>query len=865
MTGGEAATGIDPALGARALDWLLLRLKKQRLVATDLVLVRDRPSLLAATPAAFTHGGQTWRFARVAGPLALRAALPDPDGGQDRAVLAVPEALKVPTDVLGRCHLHRVVELRAQDVVSALAGRFCDPLDDPALEAAVWELLPELARRAGRWTMGPAVQQRDVRAMVLSALLGRQGLVTGEGRIDRQDPGELLGRWVARPPADLRAGDLLRQALAEAHGLPGRWLGEALVGGFLPALVAGGAVVDSPAGQGWLPAQVQALLGELGRAHGLDDSRRALSRVARGAAAWLVQQDPEALATALGPAEAAWQRGRAQAVDFPLLRGALRVALHDLARDCAQGSPPDDAGVEGLRRNVWAGLHQPDLELVRNLARLARFVAEVPVQIPGDAPRDGAAWAQLGLRDVAWADRVARDLRRAAPSASADLRAPLSAVLDQALASRDALNARFAAFLRDRWTALAAATDPGGELALHQLSRALLAPLLRQVDRVFLVVLDGCDASTFVELAQGLPPHLGLALPTVEGDAFAGALLGRPALRAAWSLPPTVTSHARRALFAGEIPGNPALDDTEATAADATSDARAFDANQALAGLSRRLFLKGELRDGGAALCQALAARQHRLIAAVFNGVDDALASHETTALGPWTPAGLGEGFLDALSTAVDQGWTVVLTSDHGHTPFWSTDRKLSGPAQGQRFKRTPDADGAPGVVMEGAAIPGGPTLCLHRVGAFYGAQRRGFHGGVGLEEMVIPLALLGRVRDGSGRPAPPGWWSQRGGAVEPDSRVPALPVRPTAPADAATPYRQAVADDPRALGLLDALLRHHRLGLDQVAALTGIGVHRLPGFVGKLNGRFRGLELGEPLELEGEGGGASVRWVGRR
>lgn len=78
--------------------------------------------------------------------------------------------------------------------------------------------------------------------------------------------------------------------------------------------------------------------------------------------------------------------------------------------------------------------------------------------------------------------------------------------------------------------------------------------------------------------------------------------------------------------------------------------------------------------------------------------------------------------------------------------------------AGGQRFRATAQADGAPGVVLDGDAVPEGPLLCLHRVGAFYGQQRRG-----------------------SGRPAPPAWWTTSDGLAEVDARVRAVSPEPQA------------------------------------------------------------------------------------
>src|SRR5262249_12492218 len=142
------------------------------------------------------------------------------------------------------------------------------------------------------------------------------------------------------------------------------------------------------------------------------------------------------------------------------------------------------------------------------------------------------------------------------------------------------------------------------------------------------------------------------------------------ALGVAISPLPTVTSHARRALFAGEIPGNTAIDDTESPAANATADQQAWSRNTALGQASRRLVLKGEVGATGEPLLKTLRRKDVTVVAAVLNGVDDALSSRETTTMPPWSLATLGAGAATILRTAIDEGWRVIVTADHGHTPF---------------------------------------------------------------------------------------------------------------------------------------------------------------------------------------------------
>lgn len=54
------------------------------------------------------------------------------------------------------------------------------------------------------------------------------------------------------------------------------------------------------------------------------------------------------------------------------------------------------------------------------------------------------------------------------------------------------------------------------------------------------------------------------------------------------------------------------------------------------------MFLKGDLQKSATPLISTLSGTERQLVAAVFNDVDDALASQETTAFGPWHAQSLG-------------------------------------------------------------------------------------------------------------------------------------------------------------------------------------------------------------------------------
>jgi hypothetical protein len=512
---------------------------------------------------------------------------------------------------------------------------------------------------------------------------------------------------------------------------------------------------------------------------------------------------------------------------MPLVRAALDRGIYEAARACAEGKPPDDVRIESLKAN----LHAPDakniLEHLRDLARLSRFV--------GSAPRMPELWdARVRfVRDqLAWFDLATRRLRRGLESQSSDLQAATRTVLDRAQVLRDSLSKEFAEGLAHDWPVVAANKDLRLPLGLHQVGRSLLARLLADGRRVLLVVLDGCDLSTFLELVDSAPEHMGLAVPASEDATLRADLAAIGALHLAVSPVPTVTSHARRALFAGEIPGNTALDDTEAVAANATADQQAFQRNSALQNHPRRLFLKGDLADGSA-IEAVLRQRNPPLVAVVFNGVDDALLSKEMTPIPPWSLAGLGGGALGVLNTALDEGWTVVVTADHGHTPYLRPDRKVAASSLGTRFHDSPQPQG---VQFDAGPLPRKPLWIQHLPGAWSGQQHRGFHGGADPAEVVVPLAFWSRVVAGQGRPRSPGWWwGMDQDLALPMELVSAPPSNAAMPQGVPNAVRLALAGHSDWLQALELLADREVLALPQLAT----SLRRSPVMVGGMMSRI--------------------------
>ncbi len=833
--------------GERVLDWMLRRLRQAVPLNHDLVIVHDSLAFAEVGPSVDVHGS-TWRVVRVTGELTLRDALPE----ADRLIAIVPPTFPpLPMDLEGRAYLGRILEIRADDVVAAAAGRFCEALVDEGLARAVFDSLDTLRDTAGRWSLGDLVTARELRTVLVGAELG-------SARLDRERDWELLARWILHGAPKFRAPTLVRAALVEAHPRTGAWLAWALTEGTLEQLCTAGALLPATVGAERAPTIPGVSVSEPEPL--VDLVEGALREVARTkpARAREMLLEAERIARTLDLADDKTFGTTARALR--LLRVPLDAALSAAADLSAKGRPPDDADIEGFRRNLHATDLSPCIDLVADLARLARFQAAPPNA--GDGAID---WIAHALKHVAWADLAFRRARRNLETVPPWLKDAAREPLQKWLVSRDRLNVAFAGALARDWPRVARSTDTRQPLALHQVSRCVVRRLVDDGSRVLLLVLDGCDLASFLEIVESLPAdsRIGLAIPDVNDSVLRDDLASMGALGVAVSPLPTVTSHSRRALFAGEVPGNTALDETESAAANAAADHTAWRHNTALGDIPRSLYLKGDLRANdraGGPLLEALRAKEVRVLAVVLNGVDDALSSRETTPIPPWSLAALGAGAQEILELAISEGWVVLVTADHGHTPFVAVDRKLGASALGQRYAAEAH-DGT--VAFESGPLPRAPLHLAVRYGGWFGPQSRGFHGGAGLEEVAVPLAFLGRVRgEQEGRPRAPSWWwtsesepvvqPQRRSEVPPAVNVPAptLPSRAKSqppPAGAATievdPRLASLSAEEKRIVLL--LQRNQSARLSEIARHLQKTPMRASGFMQQLVRRL--FDLGVP------------------
>lgn len=737
--------------GAEVIAWFLRHRDQSTPLQQDLILLRDHEALSDAPPVLTLHG-RPWAVAHVTGEITLRAALPE----EGFLIALVPAAFSPPPDLAGRAWAGRPLEIQPRDLVAAATGRRCVPVIEEELAAAVLQDWRSLAAHPSGGSADGPVSARELRDTLLSRRLG-----VGE-RLDRVHLPDLLARWiVAGVPA---RSALLEGALTAEHGREGAWLAALIAAGSVIPLITAGAHAAA------LPADLAASLP--------DPDPGALARLVGAALRTAMERDRDAALASLADAE---QRPRAAPHGaFPLLRSALLDGIRSHLAGCAADRPPDDAAIDILDSNLHAPGAAPLLRLCRAAARLARFCRCV-------AHAEGAAWFRRA-GDIAWGDLALRELRRLLPEALPDLVPAIRVVLTRYIACRDGLNLAFATWLAQAWPQIAAAKDRRDALPLHQVSRCLVRPLLDSGQRVLLAVLDGCDPASFQELIRALPDDLRAdhSTPLLHDD-----LKDAPGFAIAPL--PTLTSHARRALFAGEIPGS-AADDPESAAANSSGDHRALALNPALGNLRRTLLLKGDLGPGAI----AAAMQAHELVAVVYNAVDDSLSSKETAPPPAWTPALIHPELLPDLRHALSLGWIVLITADHGHTPFLSADRRIAAAAAGNRYDTAP----LPGAVrFDNGPLPARPLYLAAGFGTWAGQQRRGWHGGAAIEEVAVPLRFLAHARPADPRtgarapapqPEPRWWWSLPSGDAAALPRDAAAPDA-APPRDAATPRDAAV------------------------------------------------------------------------
>ncbi|MBI4699819.1 MAG: BREX-2 system phosphatase PglZ [Deltaproteobacteria bacterium] len=714
---------------------------------------------LDAVPERVATSRASYAVYRPQTELEIRHILWKMQGAPFIALVKEELAHRLPADIVKRAQGARAHAVDESSVLGAAIGVPLVGTDDPAVLRLAMDHVDELAA---------AVRQRTLPTVIDRQLLDELLVdVCTDTRLRADKPGALLASWIEHPPGWSEAvRDLVRRTLPRLHASEGKVLAWALGGpGRLEAIVIRGPLLElvrEPPEELWGELQDA----RLGRSIELADHVLAVAVSSLGREA-LDLLSPQSSAALLQKAESIGRRllPKSCLERSSVLPLGLECLCAGVARQAAQGHAVPAGVFQEIRAHRSARTREAEIDLLEEIARLSRYLASEPPQVPGGVGEQVRRY----LRDGAFADLAALRLRRFL-AATHEHRDGAGKVLEAWRQRRDEGNLAFAKTLAAGYVQ---ALHSAEVVPLHRLWTNVVfkgqAPDGAKAP-VFVVVLDGCSCPVFIELVWSLSQRadgaLGLGLDE------SGVACGLPALAPL----PTVTSHARGAIFLGDIPHDPWLAEARwRDAEEAATDPARFKRNSALGTRTRRMFLKGDLGDGGGELLQVLADPAVEVVAAVFNAVDDQIGSSNTGAVIRVKPDDV-VGLLPSLRAALKAGRRVLVVADHGHTPFLRKDLR-AGARSTARFLEIGPKDTIPQGFLEIDVGDLGGTkgrkAFAWSVGVYQGSAQVGFHGGCGLEEMVVPLAWL--VPSGV-HANEPSWWF--GGVPAGEDRAPlAMPL----------------------------------------------------------------------------------------
>jgi len=406
-------------------------------------------------------------------------------------------------------------------------------------------------------------------------------------------------------------------------------------------------------------------------------------------------------------------------------------------------------------------------EQLQMAQRLARWLL---VPFPESAGyRELVQWQSDQGAFVDWARfrLLGGDDLKALTDAYAQLRARVSEI-------RARLNRQFAQALatvnkENHW-------QQGRALALESVLSQIVAPTISKHPALLLVV-DGLSLAIFRELFARPQQHGWMELIDEQ--------VGRPWVGVAAL--PTMTAASRTSLLCGQLCWGTAAQEKPA-----------FCKHPALLEQSSSkkppvLFHKGDLMvDGGLAerVRSALSDQAQKIIGVVYNAVDDHLKGPEQLHSN-WSLEHL-RLLLPLLQAAREAGRVLILTADHGHV-LEEASQQIPG-ADSDRWRPPSKAASKSGeLLFSGGRVrtPDGSdsVVCLIDESLRYTGRKNGYHGGVSLQEVCVPLSVFVPfgVSLPGWSPAPPPqpeWWD-----------LPQLGA-PVAVAVAKPPRRAAKAND---------------------------------------------------------------------
>ncbi len=720
-------------------------------------------------PGYLETGAGRYEVRHVETELGLRRTILKSNGAPFIALVSQELGSRLPKDLVLRAKGGRIHGLDVIDILETVLGVRVMGTDNPALQQLALKHIEAVKEEMEHRTR-PTQIDRDLLDELLLDVCVQQ-------RVRGARPGDLLAAWLRQPPEwEPALAEIVQRFLPKLHITEGRVLAWALESPVrLRAVLVHGTLLEVP---GEVAAAIWGPLEQLEHSMAIDQLtlRKAIVQMAREAidtldtAAIPYLTEAESLGRKLLPA--------GMLARSSILQLGLDDRLLELAKKAAQGQPVAAEDVQTVRRHRASKVRRRQVEMVEDLARLSRWSSAPRPQLSSVADHVRHFQMHGAFADVA----AARVMRTKA--VVLEYNTQVEMVIAAYRARRDQDNHAFAELVAKDYTAC---LFKGGAVPLQNLWTEVASRAPGALDRkhgkdgLFLAVLDGCSYPAFLELVGELncaPQSVGLTTADRPNEAARGLDALSPL--------PTITSYARGAIFLGRLPNDPAKPETDDVAeAEAATDKARFAQNELLAKRSRRLFLKGDLADGGQALIEALMGPLD-VVAAVFNAIDDQIGSSNTGARLQVKAEEIA-GLIPSFHAALAAGRRLLLAADHGHTPFWSKDGRV-GAGEAPRWRKLERGEEPPAgfieVDLHGLGNVEGRHAFAWKTGAYQGNPQVGFHGGCSLEEMVAPVAWL--VRDGV-LADEPAWWYGGGTfpVAEPARRA---PDHPPARAPASTP-----------------------------------------------------------------------------
>lgn len=381
------------------------------------------------------------------------------------------------------------------------------------------------------------------------------------------------------------------------------------------------------------------------------------------------------------------------------------------------------------------------------------------------APQDVTEWLAYYRNELSFFD-VCLNHVYAGASNEALTRAAraLAAQFDEA---RNVAGRNFARTARRAASSDVGQHQMGSVVGAEQVLNRVVLPLLDADKSVLLVLLDGMStpASNDIvsDLLSGKHGSWNIAYPAREELATAIAVY------------PTLTKYSRSSLLSGSLSEGNQYTEKKSFASWFAGSGAATNASERFVA---ELFHKDELATHFDTSVRAAILDTHstRLVGTVLNTIDDALDKSQT--LGRVWKVEDVEYLASLIDIASKVGRTVVLLSDHGHV----VERHLSemsgaaSPDSGVISARWRTADGDPAegevfVAGDRVLAPGGKAILAVDRDIRHTRKRAGYHGGLSLEEAVIPVTVLSQDAelpgyDLSASLFTPLWWDRQLGAA---------------------------------------------------------------------------------------------------